>query len=112
MLPGPPSMLMTRAISEDRKRAVDSRNCFKPWAIDITIISGAKIRAGDLGILGSRYVRMTLEGKQEQTKHIRRSNNPSWDEKFRLFAMLKRSVLCVACFDHENMTADENNFGN
>ena len=50
---------------------------------------------------------MTLEGKQEQTKHIRRSNNPSWDEKFRLFAMLKRSVLCVACFDHENMTADE-----
>ena len=107
MLPEPPSMLMPRAISEDRKRAVDSRNCFKPWAIDITIISGAKLRAGDLGILASRYVRMTLEGKQEQTKHVRRSNNPSWNEKFRLFAMLKRSVLRVACFDHENMTADE-----
>ena len=104
--PGETPELM-RQVSGNRKLALDTRKCFKPWSVGITVISGSNLKPGDLGITSDPYVRLTLEGKRERTKHVRYTTNPKWNEKFLLFAMLKRSVLRVECLDHDNNSKDD-----
>ena len=107
--PPPDAGMHARSISEDRKLAVDSRSCFKPWSLAITVISGSKLKGSDLGggISSDPYVRITLEGKVERTKSVRFTTNPKWNEKFLLYAMLTRSKLLVECLDHEGGRRDD-----